>query len=123
MMETTSQGCPATDATTGRATPDAAADREYLTIMRYRECDEILRRSREFVVADAKPESINFLGGTIVTLDGSEHLTRRRMFAKMIDIDQPWGPRGTLLGETFDRNLEELRPTLPADARFDLIPF
>jgi len=99
---------------------------DYVDITGYREIEEVLRRGRDFVFGDGKAESADLLGGTIVTLDGPDHLQRRRVLAKMIDVRQPWGPEGALFDEAFARNLGELRAREAAAdglVRFDLMDF
>ena len=91
----------------------------------YREVEEVLRRSRDFVIGGTKVGSDEFVHGTLVALDGREHLGRRRSLMKMIGSDQPWGAEGTLIDDVFGRYLAQVVDTTePRDGlvHFDLIP-
>jgi cytochrome P450 len=98
----------------------------FIQLAGYREVEEVLRRGKDFVVSGTKAESDEFVHGTIIAVDGREHLARRRALMRMISPDQPWGPEGQLLDEVFEHNLNRIRATIPAvrgARRFDLIEF
>lgn len=98
----------------------------FIQLTDYREVAEVLRRGKDFVVSGTKAESDEFHRGTIVALDGREHLNRKRALMKMISPSQPWGPEGHLLDEVFQYNLQRVKTTVPAVdgvRRFDLIEF
>ncbi|BBG02571.1 MULTISPECIES: cytochrome P450 [Pseudonocardia] len=90
----------------------------------FREVEEVFRRGRDFVLGGTKAGSDEFVHGTLVAIDGREHLARRRGLMKMISADQPWGAEGSLVDEVFRRHLERIvRAHEPrsGDIRFDLV--
>jgi cytochrome P450 len=90
----------------------------------YGEVEEVLRRGRDFLLNGTKAESDEFVHGSLVAIDGREHLNRRRALMKMIGAAQPWGPEGSLLDEVFAYNLDRVRAAATgADVHFDLIDF
>lgn len=98
----------------------------FIQLTDYREVEEVLRRGKDFVLSGTKAESDEFVHGTIIAIDGREHLARRRALMKMISPAQPWGPEGHLLDEVFQHNLDRIRATVPAvrgTRHFDLIEF
>lgn len=98
----------------------------FVQLTDYREVEEVLRRGRDFVLEGTKAESDEFARGTLIAIDGREHLARRRALMKMIGPRQPWGPEGTLLDEVFADNLrriEQTAPTRDGGYRFDLVDF
>ncbi|MCE0763540.1 cytochrome P450 [Pseudonocardia kujensis] len=107
-------------------TQSTAWDRDtFVHLTGYREVEEVFRRSRDFVISGTKAGSDEFVHGTLVALDGREHMGRRRALMKMISSDQPWGAEGTLIDDIFARYLAEVVAAVePRDGhvRFDLIP-
>ncbi|WP_433502942.1 cytochrome P450 [Pseudonocardia halophobica] len=107
-------------------TQSTAWDRDtFVHLSGYREVEEVFRRSRDFVIGGTKAGSDEFVHGTLVALDGREHMGRRRALMKMISSDQPWGAEGTLIDDVFARYLAEVVESVePRDGRvhFDLIP-
>lgn len=98
----------------------------FIQLTEYREVEEILRRGRDFVLEGTKAESDEFVHGTLVAIDGREHLTRRRAVMKMINPRQPWGPEGRLVDEVFADTVRYVESRAePRDGlhRFDLIEF
>jgi cytochrome P450 len=98
----------------------------FLHLTAYREVEEVFRRSRDFVIGGTKAGSDEFVHGTLVALDGRDHMARRRSLMKMISADQPWGAEGTLLDDIFDRHLRQVLDTHEphnGHVHFDLIPF
>lgn len=92
----------------------------------YREVEEILRRGRDFLAAGTVADSSEFTHGTLVSIDGREHLARRRALMRMINPSRPWGAEGTLLDEVFADNVARLEATVePVDGllHFDLVEF
>jgi cytochrome P450 len=95
-----------------------------LNLTSFREIEEVLRRGTEFLLAGTRPESGEFFHGTLVAIDGREHLDRRRALSRMLGPRQPWGPEGRLFDETFERNMARVRSNANDDiVRFDLIDF
>ncbi|MES9537702.1 cytochrome P450 [Actinomadura sp. NPDC000600] len=100
--------------------------RSFVDLTDYREVEEVLRRGRDFVVAGTKAESDEFVHGSLIAIDGREHLNRRRALMKMIRPSQPWGAEGGLVDAVYAHNLGRVRDAAePADGmiRFDLIDF
>lgn len=98
----------------------------FIPLTEYREVEEVLRRGRDFVLSGTKAESDEFVHGTLIAIDGREHLQRRRALMKMLTPTQPWGAQGHLLDEVFDYNLRRVRETVPprdSAHHFDLIEF
>ncbi|WP_433502970.1 cytochrome P450 [Pseudonocardia halophobica] len=92
----------------------------------YRELEEALKRGRELVLEGTKAESDEFVHGTLIAVDGREHLNRRRALMRMINPSQPWGAEGKLIDEVFADNLQRVLETVePVDGvrRFDLVDF
>ncbi|MFC8826912.1 cytochrome P450 [Streptomyces sp. NPDC057137] len=104
---------------------DGSAGAGNLEITSYREVEEILARPQQFSLADTKGDSEEFARGTVVGLEGGDHRQRRRLLAKIVDISQPWGPRGSLLTELFEGLIAPLRERAAGGetVHFDLIPF
>ena len=98
----------------------------FIELTEFREVEEVLRRGRDFEAAGAKAESSEFTHGTLIGLDGRDHLKRRRALMKMINSSQPWGPEGKLIDEIYALNIERIEATVePRDGlrHFDLIEF
>ncbi|MYZ34442.1 MULTISPECIES: cytochrome P450 [unclassified Streptomyces] len=98
----------------------------FIQLTEYREVEEVLRRGRDFVLNGTKAESDEFVHGTLVAIDGREHLQRRRALMKMLTPTQPWGAQGHLLDEVFAHHLAHVKETVsPRDGafHFDLIDF
>jgi cytochrome P450 len=108
-----------------QASPALSWDSQtFVELSEYREIEEVLRRGRDFLLNGTKAESDEFVHGSLVAIDGREHLNRRRALMKMIGAAQPWGPEGTLLDEVFAHNLARVRAQAAGpDVRFDLIDF
>ena len=97
-----------------------------LELTEYREVEEILRRGRDFLAGGTVADSSEFSHGTLVSIDGREHLARRRALMRMINPSRPWGAEGTLLDEVFADDLAHLEATVePVDGlvHFDLVEF
>ncbi|WP_433502908.1 cytochrome P450 [Pseudonocardia halophobica] len=97
-----------------------------MELTEYREVEEILRRGRDFLAGGTVAESSEFAHGTLVSIDGREHLSRRRALMRMINPSRPWGADGTLMDEVFADNLAHLEATVkPVDGllHFDLVEF
>ncbi|WP_067794641.1 cytochrome P450 [Actinomadura formosensis] len=100
--------------------------RSFIDLTEYREVEEVLRRGRDFVVAGTKAESDEFVHGSLIAIDGREHLNRRRAVMKMIRASQPWGAEGKLIDAVYAHNLKRVQETAePRDGmiHFDLIDF
>jgi cytochrome P450 len=97
-----------------------------LELTEYREVEEVLRRGREFLAAGTMAASSEFVHGTLVAIDGREHLARRRALMRMINPTRPWGAEGTLMDEVFADDVARLEATVePVDGllHFDLVEF
>ena len=57
-----------------------AAGRDYLTVTSYAEAEEVLRRAQEFSISGNKPGAAPYLRGHVATIDGRQHLERRRRY-------------------------------------------
>lgn len=104
-------------------TSECAAARLLVRVTSYRDVEEVLRRSRDFIVGDTKVESHAFLAGSIVTLDGPDHVERRRLLMRAIDVRRPWGPFGALFDEFFEQNLAAICQGARTPVAFDLVEF
>lgn len=97
-----------------------------LELTEYREVEEVLRRGRDFLAAGTVADSPEFVHGTLVAIDGREHLARRRALMRMINPNQPWGADGALVDEVFADDLARLEATVePVEGflHFDLVEF
>jgi cytochrome P450 len=98
----------------------------FIQLTEYREVEEILRRGRDFVLDGTKFESDEFVHGTLIAMDGRDHLARRRGLMKMISPAQPWGPEGTLVDKVFEHAMSRVRNAAPVRDgfhHFDLVEF
>jgi cytochrome P450 len=106
-------------------TQSTAWDRDlFVDLTDFREVDEVLRRGQEFHRTGTNAGSDEFAHGTLIAMDGRDHLNRRRALMKMIGADQPWGAEGSLIDEVFQANIRRVLETQqPRDGlvRFDLI--
>lgn len=103
---------------------DQAADEPMEAVYDYRDIEEVLRRSADFVIGDTKAPSHEFLAGSITTMDGDEHVARRRLLSRTVNVRQPWGPEGTLFDEIFARNMTTLHDAAAASSSsFNLVDF
>jgi cytochrome P450 len=96
----------------------------FVDLTEFREVEEVLRRGRDFHRNGTNAGSDEFAHGTLIAMDGREHLNRRRALMKMISADQPWGAEGSLVDEVFQANIRlVLQTAQPRDGlvRFDLI--
>lgn len=98
----------------------------FIELTAFREVDEVLRRGRDFLLNGTKFESDEFVHGTMVAIDGPDHMARRRQLLRMINPKQPWGAEGTLLEELLEVWRGRLLHALDAEGgmyHFDLIGF
>lgn len=93
----------------------------FVHLTHFREVEEVLRRSRDFVLGGTKAGSDEFVHGTLVAIDGREHMGRRRSLMKMIGADQPWGAEGTLIDDVFTRYLAQTLESV--EPRGEFVPF
>jgi cytochrome P450 len=92
----------------------------------YHEVEEVLRRSRDFLLEGTKQESLEFVGGTLVAIDGRQHLNRRKGLARMLSPKMPWGAEGKAFEEVFQHYIELTKASADEGAtevRFDLLDF
>lgn len=107
-----------------KSCPALSSAQKMVSVTHYRDIEEILRRTSEFVIGDTKSDSHEFLAGSITTMDGPAHVARRRLLGRAVDIRQPWGPGGSLFDELFERNMEQMRTGQPSTPiKFNLVEF
>ncbi|PHV66176.1 cytochrome P450 [Williamsia muralis] len=98
----------------------------FIKLTEYREVEEVLKRGRDFVLEGTKNESQEFIGGTLVAIDGRAHMARRRSLMKMIGPKQPWGAEGRMFEDVFAETMERIRGDSEPDSasvHFDLLEF
>ncbi|MEV0184586.1 cytochrome P450 [Streptomyces sp. NPDC050625] len=97
-----------------------------VNLERYDEVEEVLRRSRDFNLEGTKAESLEFVGGTLVAIDGRPHLNRRKALSRMLSPKMPWGAEGTAFEAVFAHYAALTRASAEPGAtevRFDLLDF
>ncbi len=97
----------------------------FIQLTEYREVEEVLKRGRDFILEGTKSESQEFVGGTLIAIDGREHMARRRALMKMIGPKQPWGAEGHLFDDVFAETLERFKSDSARGdtVQFDLLDF
>ncbi|WP_156045944.1 MULTISPECIES: cytochrome P450 [Actinomycetes] len=97
----------------------------FIQLTEYREVEEVLKRGRDFILEGTKSESQEFVGGTLIAIDGREHMARRRALMKMIGPKQPWGAEGHLFDDVFAETLEQFKSDSARGdtVQFDLLDF
>jgi cytochrome P450 len=91
----------------------------------YSDVEEMLR-SRSLGMEGSYQDSLEFVGGSLIAIDGRPHLNRRKALARMLSPKMPWGAEGKVFDEIFDHYLrltkEQARPGA-TEVRFDLFDF
>ncbi|MGC0367526.1 cytochrome P450 [Rhodococcus sp. 27YEA15] len=91
----------------------------------YRDVEEMLR-SRSFGMEGSYEDSLEFVEGSLIAIDGRAHLNRRKAMARMLSPKMPWGAEGTAFDEIFGYYLRlEKEKALPGatEIRFNLFDF
>jgi cytochrome P450 len=91
----------------------------------YSDVEEMLR-SRSFGMEGSYQDSLEFVDGTLIAMDGRAHLNRRKALARMLSPKMPWGAEGKVFDEIFDHYLRLAKQQAEPGAtvvRFDLFDF
>ena len=91
----------------------------------YSDVEEMLR-SRSFGMEGSYQDSLEFVGETLIAMDGRAHLNRRKAMARMLSPKMPWGAEGKAFDEIFDHYLRLIKQQAEPGAtvvRFDLFDF
>jgi len=113
-----------TDLPTGH--PPIVFDRDSgVDVTTYSDVEDMLR-SRSFGMEGTYQDSLEFVGGTLIAIDGRAHLNRRKAMARMLSPKMPWGAEGKAFDKIFSHYLrmtkEEAEPGA-TEVRFDLFDF
>lgn len=91
----------------------------------YRDVEGMLR-SRSFGMEGSYVESLEFVEGSLIAIDGRAHLNRRKAMARMLNPKMPWGAEGHAFEQIFAHYLQLERDKAAPEAnelRFDLFDF